>query len=131
MERVRILAASTGIALGMALGTASWAADPAPLVLEAKIRLDSWRDQIVVGYGKGALAVIDPASRRKIGDLPLKGHPESFQFDETGARIFANVPDARQIAVLDVGSGQQTATLDAAGATSNFPMAVDADEHRL
>ncbi len=95
------------------------------------IRIDSWRNRIVVGYGKGALAVIDPASRRKIGELPLKGHPESFQFDETGARIFANVPDARQIAVLDVGSGRQTSTLDTAGATSNFPMTVDPDEHRV
>src|SRR5258708_16235130 len=95
------------------------------------IRIDSWRNRIVVGYGKGALAVIDPASRRKIGDLPLKGHPESFQFDETGARIFANVPDARQIAVLDVDSGRQTATLDMAGAASNFPMTVDTDQHRL
>ena len=45
------------------------------------IRIDSWRNRIVVGYGKGALAVIDPASRRKVADMPLKGHPESFQFD--------------------------------------------------
>jgi DNA-binding beta-propeller fold protein YncE len=95
------------------------------------IRMDSWRDRIVVGYGKGALAMIDPASRKKIGDLPLKGHPEGFQIDETGARIFVNVPDALQIAVVDVGSGQQTSTLDTAGATSNFPMAVDADEHQV
>jgi DNA-binding beta-propeller fold protein YncE len=95
------------------------------------IRLDSWRNRIVVGYGKGALAVIDPANRRKIADMPLKGHPESFQFNETGSRIFVNVPDARQIAVVDAGSGQQISTLDTAGARSNFPMAVDADEHRL
>jgi DNA-binding beta-propeller fold protein YncE len=95
------------------------------------IRIDSWRNRIVVGYGKGALAVIDPASRRKIGDIPLKGHPESFQFNETGSRIFVNVPDARQIAVVDTGAGQQISTLDTAGARSNFPMAVDADEHRL
>ena len=80
---------------------------------------------------RAALAVIDPASRRKIADMPLKGHPESFQFDETGSRIFVNVPDARQIAVVDAGSGQQISTLDTAGARSNFPMAVDADEHRL
>ena len=95
------------------------------------IRLDAWRNRVVVGHGKGGLAVIDPASRRKIGDMPLKGHPESFQFDETGSRIFVNVPDARQIAVVDTGSGQQISTLDTAGARSNFPMAVDADEHRL
>lgn len=95
------------------------------------IRIDSRRDRIVVGYGKGALALIDPTSRKNVGDLPLKGHPESFQFDETGARILVNVPDARQIAVLDVGSGRQISTLDTAGATSNFPMAVDADQHQV
>ncbi len=95
------------------------------------IRLDSRRNRIVVGYGKGALAIIDPISRKKVGDIPLKGHPESFQFDDTGARIFVNVPDARQIAVVDVDSGHQIASLDTAGARSNFPMAFDAKRHRL
>src|SRR5260370_3491605 len=96
-----------------------------------KVRIDPWRNAIVVGSGKGAVAVSAPARRGQKGELPLKGHPESFQFDEAGARIFANVPDARQIAVLDVGSGRQTSTLDTAGATSNFPMTVDPDEHRV
>jgi DNA-binding beta-propeller fold protein YncE len=95
------------------------------------IRIDSWRNRIVVGYGKGALAVIDPASRRKVADMPLKGHPESFQFDEAGSRIFVNVPGAHEIAVLDVGSNRQVSTLEAAGASSNFAMTVDPDEHRL
>ncbi len=95
------------------------------------VRLDAYRNRIVIGYGKGALAVIDPMARKKVADMPLKGHPESFQFDETGSRIFANVPDARQIAVLDVGAGRQISTLDTAGARSNFPMAFDADRHRL
>jgi len=71
------------------------------------IRIDSWRNRIVVGYGKGALAVIDPASRSKVADIPLKGHPESFQFNETGSRIFVNVPDAREIAVVDTGAGHR------------------------
>ena len=79
------------------------------------IRIDSWRNRIVVGYGKGALAVIDPASRRKVADMPLKGHPESFQFDEAGSRIFVNVPGARrncrarcrlQPAGFDLGDGR-------------------------
>jgi DNA-binding beta-propeller fold protein YncE len=95
------------------------------------IRIDWWRNRIVVGYGKGALAVIDPESRRKVADIPLKGHPESFQFNETGSRIFVNVPDARHIAVVDVNAGKQISSLDTAGARSNFAMAVDADEHRI
>jgi YVTN family beta-propeller protein len=95
------------------------------------IRIDSWRNRIVVGYSKGALAAIDPASRRKVADIPLKGHPESFQFNETGSRIFVNVPQAREITVVDAGAGRQMSTLNTAGAGSNFPMAVDVDEHRL
>ena len=95
------------------------------------IRIDPWRNRIIVGYGKGRLAVIDPASRQKIADMPLDGHPESFQFDETGARIFVNVPDASRIAGLDAVSGRQVSILESAGASSNFAMAVDADEHRV
>jgi hypothetical protein len=63
--------------------------------------------------------------------MPLDGHPESFQFDETGSRIFVNVPDAPQIAALDAVTGRQVSILESAGASSNFAMAVDADQHRV
>src|SRR6267143_1642549 len=52
------------------------------------VRVDAPRNRVLVGYGKGALAVIDPASRTKAAVLRLKGHPEGFQIDETGTRIF-------------------------------------------
>jgi YVTN family beta-propeller protein len=95
------------------------------------VRLDPWRNRIVVGYGKGGLALIDPASRRKIGDLPLDGHPESFQFDERGSRIFVNVPDAAEVAGLDAVTGKKVTLIESAGARSNFAMAVDPDQHRV
>jgi hypothetical protein len=95
------------------------------------IRLDPWRDRIVVGYGKGALALIDPASRRKIGDLSLDGHPESFQFDQRGSRIFVNIPDATEIAGLDAVTGKKVTLLESAGARSNFAMTFDGEQHRV
>jgi DNA-binding beta-propeller fold protein YncE len=95
------------------------------------IRIDRWRDRLVVGYGKGALAMIDPASRRKVGEMPLDGHPESFQFDEMGSRIFVNVPSADQIAGLDAVTGRKVTLFESAGANANFAMALDADERRL
>ena len=95
------------------------------------IRIDPWRNRIIVGYGKGGLAVIDPASRRKIADMPLDGHPESFQFDEMGSRIFVNVPDASRIAALDAVSGRKVSILESAGVSANFAMAIDADEQRV
>ena len=68
------------------------------------VRVDASRNHVLVGYGNGALAVIDPASRTKTADLRLKAHPEGFQLDEAGGRVFVNVPDAHEIEVCG-GSG--------------------------
>lgn len=86
------------------------------------IRVDAQHGRVFVGYGRGALAVIDPASASKVADIPLKAHPESFQLDHTGTEIFVNVPDARQIAVVDLATGKQTSSLPTGSARSNVPM---------
>jgi DNA-binding beta-propeller fold protein YncE len=93
------------------------------------VRVDTARHRVLVGYGKGALAVIDPVSLSKIADIRLKAHPEGFQIDDTGTQVFVNVPDAREISVVDVATGS-TGSLATQGAGSNFPMAIDGDAHR-
>jgi DNA-binding beta-propeller fold protein YncE len=94
------------------------------------VRLETARNRVLVGYGKGALAVIDPASLSKTADIRLKAHPEGFQIDETGTQVFVNVPDAREISVVDLATGS-TLSLPTQGAGSNFPMAIDGDAHRF
>ena len=94
------------------------------------VRVDAARSRVFVGYGKGALAVIDPASQTKTADIRLKAHPEGFQIDETGSQVFVNVPDARGIEVVDLAAGS-TRPLPTQGAGSNFPMSIDAEEHRV
>jgi DNA-binding beta-propeller fold protein YncE len=89
------------------------------------VRVDLGTREVVVGYGGGALAVLDAASGAKTGDIRLPGHPESFQLEPNGARIFVNVPDARQVAVIDRTVSRQVATWAAPGAGANFPMALD------
>jgi hypothetical protein len=42
------------------------------------LRYDPEGNLIYVAYGEGALGVVDLASRRKIRDLTLPAHPESF-----------------------------------------------------
>jgi DNA-binding beta-propeller fold protein YncE len=91
------------------------------------VRVDTARHRVLVGYGKGTLAVIDPVSLSKIADIRLKAHPEGFQIDDTGTQVFVNVPDAREISVVDVATG----SLATQGAGSNFPMAIDGDAHRF
>lgn len=53
------------------------------------VRVDTARERVLVGYGKGALAVIDPVSLSKTADIHLKAHPEGFQIDETGTRVLS------------------------------------------
>jgi YVTN family beta-propeller protein len=95
------------------------------------IRVDDATHRVIVGYGGGALAMIDAATHSKIADIPLKGHPESFQFSRDGKEIFVNVPDAREIAVIDRGMGKQVASWPMRNATGNFPMALDEDAGRV
>jgi DNA-binding beta-propeller fold protein YncE len=94
------------------------------------VRLDTARNRVLVGYGKGALAVIDPASLSKTGDIRLKAHPEGFQIDETGTEVVVNVPGAHEIVVADLATGS-TQSLPTQGAGSNFPMAIDSEAHRV
>ena len=92
------------------------------------VRLD--RGRLYVGYGGGAIAVIDPAAMKVLGDLSLKGHPESFQLNDSG-RIFINVPDKNEIVVGVTGKVAATAEWKNKGASANFPMALDKKDGRL
>jgi YVTN family beta-propeller protein len=89
------------------------------------IRIDAAVNRVFIGYGSGALAVIDPAARSKVGDIPLKAHPEAFQIDPGTGQIFVNVPGAHGIAVVDRASQKQTGKWPIPDHGANFPMALD------
>lgn len=74
------------------------------------VRIDDTAKRVVVGYGGGALAVLDPQTRGTVADIPLKAHPESFQIGEDSGRIFVNLPGARSVAVIDRSSEKQVTT---------------------
>jgi hypothetical protein len=86
---------------------------------------------VFVGYGRGALAVIDPARRAKIADIPLPAHPEGFQITNSGAQIFVNLPDVRQIAMVDTAEAKVKVTWAINDRQSNFAMAIDEDRERV
>jgi DNA-binding beta-propeller fold protein YncE len=89
------------------------------------VRVDPVANRILIGYGSGALAVIDPTTRNKVGDIPVNVHPEGFQIDQGTGQIFVNVPDAHGIAVVDRTSEKQTGKLPIPDHGANFPMALD------
>ncbi len=94
------------------------------------VRFDSGTGRVLVGYGEGALGVVDPRTQKLLATIKLAGHPESFQLEKSRPRIYVNVPDANHIAVIDT---KQTvaATWSTGELRSNFPMALDEPHHRL
>ena len=95
------------------------------------VRYDPAARRLFVGFGAGALASISPADGKVLGEAKLSGHPESFQLERSGPRVFVNVPTADQIAVVDRAVMKVIATWPVVGAKSNFPMALDEANHRL
>jgi DNA-binding beta-propeller fold protein YncE len=95
------------------------------------VRLDPQGKLAYVGYGDGALAVIDPEQIKNVGEVKLDGHPEAFQLEQNGPRIFVNVPTAHQIAVVDREKMAVIAKWPMKEAEANFPMALDEANHRL
>jgi hypothetical protein len=87
------------------------------------VRVDPRNGEVVVGYGSGALAVIDPARRARIRTIPLPAHPEGFEIEDAGRRAIVNLPDVHSIAVVDLERGRVSATL-VASHRANFPMSL-------
>lgn len=95
------------------------------------LRYDLARQRLYVGYGNGAIGVIDAASKKHLGDIKLAAHPESFQLETNGTRIFINVPGAGHVAVIDREKATVVTRWPIKDASANFPMALDETNRRL
>ncbi|HTF72200.1 MAG TPA: hypothetical protein VK638_56975 [Edaphobacter sp.] len=88
------------------------------------------RGKPVRGHGDGALAFLD-STGKKTGEIALDAHPESFQLEKFGTRVFVNVPDHKEVEVADVLKRSALARWPIPTCTDNFPMALDEVHHRL
>ena len=107
------------------------------------VRYDGARHLLYVGFGDGGIAAIDPATHAVVATMPLPGHPEAFTLEAGGPRIFVNVPDSRQVVVLDRATASVAGTWDLRTGfadfftaavrrpAANFPLAIDDAQHRL
>ena len=92
------------------------------------VRIDARNGNVLVGYGSGGLAIIDPVHAQKLRGVLLPAHPESFR--QIGNRVVVNVPGATLIAVIDIDAGKVITTWKPPpGLSSNFPMILDNAGH--
>ncbi len=95
------------------------------------VRYEDTTKRIYVGFGSGGIAIVNAQDGKQIGSIKLSGHPEAFELEKNGKRIFVNVPNSRHVAVLDREKGEVVTTWKTDLAFGNFPMALDEANHRL
>jgi hypothetical protein len=99
------------------------------------LRYDASSKHVYVGCGDskttGAIVAVDAMTNRRLDEeYKLGGEPESFQLEKAGPNIYVNVPDLKQIVVINRTTKSITSwPLDSI--SSNFPMALDEADHRL
>jgi DNA-binding beta-propeller fold protein YncE len=98
------------------------------------LRYDAAMKRVYVGCGdddkNSAIAAIDAVTNKRLDEVyKLGGEPESFQLEKSGPNIYVNVPDLKQIVVIN----RTTKKLKRWPITQgqNFPMALDEANHRL
>ncbi len=98
------------------------------------LRYDEVSKTVFVGFGEddGGIAMIDPRTDARVGQVyKTEGHPESFQVEATGGRIYVNVPDAGNVVEsIDRKTGAVT-KWPLKGLRGNYAMALNEADHRL
>jgi len=97
------------------------------------LRYDASKKLVYVAYGDdeaGAIAAVDATTNKRLDlEFKLGAHPESFQMEASGPNIYVNLPDLKQIAVINRTThaiSRWPLTLE-----SNLPMALNEANHRL
>jgi DNA-binding beta-propeller fold protein YncE len=69
------------------------------------LRYDAAEKRLYVGYGDektGAIGMVDAATNKRLDDeFKLGAHPESIQLAGSSPNIYVNLPDLKQIAVIN------------------------------
>ena len=97
------------------------------------MRYDPKSKLLWVGHGertRGALTSIDPDTMERREEFRLGSHPELFQLETGGNRIFVNLPDREAIAVVDRMSGAVT-EWKIPGSSNSHALSLDERHHRL
>lgn len=93
------------------------------------VRVDPRNGHVVVGYGRGGLAVIDPDRRTVAARVPLPRHPEGFVL--AGDRAYVNLPEDAAVFAADIDQPRVLARWPTGVHRLNFPMAAAPDARSI
>ena len=90
------------------------------------------RQEVYMFNGRGRSAtVLDAKSGTALATIPLSGKPEFAAADSQAGRVYNNIEDKSEVAVIDTKTHQVVATWSIAPGEEASGMAIDAEHHRL
>ena len=96
------------------------------------ILYDSTHSEVYAFNGRGKSAtVINAESNNLVSTVPLSGKPEFAAADGLGERVFCNIDDKNEVAVIDMKTHAVTATWPLSPGEEPTGVAFDAVHHRL
>jgi YVTN family beta-propeller protein len=96
------------------------------------ITYDAAHHEIYVFNHRGNSAtVIDGKSAKVVATIPLDGNPEFGVSDETAGRVYCNIEDKSEVAVIDTVKHQVVANWSVAPGEEPTGVALDSAHHRL
>ena len=116
-----------------------------PFALAGTIKLSDDADDMVhdqahhllfAGHGgsdaanPAKIAVVDTEHFALVGDLEVATHPEALEIDRGGRRVFANIADSNEVAVIETATKSIVSHWKLIKAADNVPLAFDS-EHQL
>jgi DNA-binding beta-propeller fold protein YncE len=96
------------------------------------ILYDPGRKEVYAFNGRGSSAtVFEAVSGKVVATIPLPGKPEFAQVDVKAGRIYNNIEDKNEVAVIDTKTHSVVATWPIAPGEGASGMAIDLANHRL
>jgi DNA-binding beta-propeller fold protein YncE len=95
------------------------------------VRADNQNDLVLVSYGRGELASVANDEVTDRTKIDLGAHTEGFELDQSGSKIFVNLPAESSVAVIDRLTGNVETRWPLKGLHANYPMALDTENHRM
>lgn len=98
------------------------------------LRYDAANKRVYVACGddekNSAIAAVDAMTNKRLDEVyKLGAEPESFQLEQSGPNIYVNLPEPKQIGVINRNTKEISRWSLPVG--QNFPMALDEADHRL
>ncbi|MGC8804026.1 MAG: YncE family protein, partial [Bacteroidales bacterium] len=86
---------------------------------------------IYIGYGEGAIALIDANMLKYKLSIKLPVHPEAITIDNSSDKMYVSLTKNREIGVIDLKNNTLGKTLHLPDGAENYPLAFDKINKRL